>query len=138
MKVKIDTAMTPGRASGRTTCSTARGRPAPSTRAASSSSSGMLWKNARSIQAPRVAPWSPSLGSAVPQAEIHRLHLFVVQDGPARTREADPAVIDDVMPVAHLERQADVLLGEHHGDAGRLDALERQGGRRHRGARRAE
>ena len=48
MKVNVPVATTPGRASGSTTCSTARGRLAPSTSAASSRSSGMLWKNVRS------------------------------------------------------------------------------------------
>jgi hypothetical protein len=48
MKVKVAVAMRPGTASGSTMCSTARGRLAPSVSAASSSSSGMLWKKLRS------------------------------------------------------------------------------------------
>ena len=50
MKVKMPAAMRPGRASGRTTCHTARRSVAPSTRAASSSSSGIDWKNERRSQ----------------------------------------------------------------------------------------
>src|SRR5438034_2979343 len=50
MNVKIAAAISPGRASGSTTCQTARPRPAPSTRAASSSSSGIDSKNARRSQ----------------------------------------------------------------------------------------
>src|SRR5262249_41597882 len=50
MKVKMPAAMMPGRARGRTTYHTARPRPAPSTRAAASSSRGMLWKNERRSQ----------------------------------------------------------------------------------------
>jgi hypothetical protein len=48
MNVKIAAAISPGRASGSTTYHTVRPLPAPSTRAASSSSSGIDWKNARS------------------------------------------------------------------------------------------
>ena len=48
MNVKMAAAISPGSASGSTTCHTVRPRPAPSTSAASSSSSGIDWKKARS------------------------------------------------------------------------------------------
>ena len=48
MNVKIETAMTPGSASGTMTRATALTREAPSVIAASSRSIGIDWKNARS------------------------------------------------------------------------------------------
>ena len=47
MNVKMETAMTPGSASGTITRATAIGREAPSVIAASSRSRGIDWKNAR-------------------------------------------------------------------------------------------
>src|SRR6266480_2697381 len=65
MKVNVPVATTPGRASGSTTCSTARGRLAPSTSAASSRSSGMLWKNVRSSHSSRSEEHTSELQSHV-------------------------------------------------------------------------